>query len=80
MHAATGVEVPKLIEPRRISWINLALVVGTLIGGWALIGVLINVGKSWSTITGADWGWVAAVVRPGPGRLSGHRRRPRSAR
>ncbi|HEX7460200.1 MAG TPA: lysylphosphatidylglycerol synthase transmembrane domain-containing protein, partial [Acidimicrobiales bacterium] len=56
-----GIEVPKLIEPRRISWINLALVVGTLIGGWALIGVLVNVTKSWSTITGADWGWVAAV-------------------
>jgi uncharacterized membrane protein YbhN (UPF0104 family) len=58
---ATGVEVPKLIEPRRISWINLALVVGTLIGGWALIGVLVNVTQSWSTITGADWGWVVAV-------------------
>ena len=58
---ATGVEVPKLIEPRRISWINLALVLGTLIGGWALIGVLVNVTKSWSTITGADWGWVAVV-------------------
>ena len=58
---ATGVEVPKLIEPRRISWINLALVLGTLIGGWALIGVLVNVTKSWSTVTGADWGWVAAV-------------------
>jgi uncharacterized membrane protein YbhN (UPF0104 family) len=59
--AAAGVEVPKLIEPRRISWITLLLVVGTLIGGWALIGVLINVGKSWSTITGAAWGWVAVV-------------------
>jgi len=58
---ATGVEVPKLIEPRRISWVDLALVVGTLIGGWALIGVLVNVTKSWSTITGADWGWVAAA-------------------
>ena len=58
---ATGVEVPKLIEPRRISWVNLALVVGTLIGGWALIGVLINVGKSWSTITGAEWGWVVVT-------------------
>ena len=58
---ATGVEVPKLIEPRRISWINLALVLGTLIGGWALIGVLVNVTQSWSTITGADWGWVAVV-------------------
>ena len=35
--------------------------VGTLIGGWALIGVLVNVTKSWGTITGAKWGWVAAT-------------------
>jgi len=59
--AAAGIEVPELIEPRRISWVNLVLVVGTLIGGWALIGVLVNVTHSWSTITGAKWGWVAAV-------------------
>src|SRR6202034_1832322 len=58
---AAGVEMPKLIEPRRVSWINLLLVVGTLIGGWALIGVLVNVTKSWSTISGAKWGWVAIV-------------------
>ena len=58
---AADIEVPKLIEPRRISWVNLVLVVGTLIGGWALIGVLVNVTHSWSTITGARWGWVAAV-------------------
>jgi uncharacterized membrane protein YbhN (UPF0104 family) len=58
---AAGVEVPPLVEPRRISWVNLLLVVGTLIGGWALIGVLVNVTKSWSTITGADWAWVAVV-------------------
>ena len=55
-------DVPKLAEPRRISWINLLLVVGTLIGGWALLGVLVNVTKSWSTIAGADWGWVAVVL------------------
>jgi uncharacterized membrane protein YbhN (UPF0104 family) len=59
--AAAGVEVPKLIEPRRLSWVTLLLVLGTLIGGWALIGVLINVTKSWSTIAGADWAWVAVV-------------------
>jgi uncharacterized membrane protein YbhN (UPF0104 family) len=58
---AMEVDVPKLIEPRRVSWVNLALVAGTLIGGWALIGVLINVTKSWSTITGAAWGWVAVT-------------------
>ncbi len=59
--AAAGVEVPKLIEPRRISWVTLILVVGTLVGGWALVGVLVDVTKSWSTITGAKWGWVVIV-------------------
>jgi len=58
---AAGVEVPKLAEPRRISWVNLLMVVGTVIGGWALIGVLVNVTHSWSTITGADWGWVVGT-------------------
>ena len=58
---AAGVEVPKLIEPRRISWVNLFMVLGTLIGGWALIGVLTNVTQSWGTIKGADWAWVAVV-------------------
>ena len=56
-----GVEVPKLIEPRRISWVNLLMVFGTLIGGWALIGVLTDVAQSWSTIQGADWAWVVLV-------------------
>ncbi len=59
--AAAGVEVPKLTEPRRISWMTLVMVIGSLIGGWALLGVLINVSKSWDTITGAKWGWVAAT-------------------
>jgi glycosyltransferase 2 family protein len=59
---SAGVDVPKLAEPRRISLVNLALVAGTLIGGWALVGVLVNVGKSFGTIAGADWGWVIAVA------------------
>ncbi len=58
---AAGVEVPKLIEPRRISWVNILMVFGTLIGGWALIGVLTDVAQSWSTIQGADWAWVVLV-------------------
>ncbi|HTU08291.1 MAG TPA: hypothetical protein VMG13_22280, partial [Trebonia sp.] len=37
---AAAIEVPTLLEPRRVSWATLILVVGTLIGGWALIGVL----------------------------------------
>jgi glycosyltransferase 2 family protein len=32
--------------------------VGTLIGGWALIGVLIDVSKSFDTVIGANWLWV----------------------
>lgn len=59
--AVAGVEVPELAEPRRLSWVNLLLVVGTLVGGWALIGVLVQVGNSLGTIAGAKWGWVVAV-------------------
>ncbi|MBF6556816.1 MAG: flippase-like domain-containing protein [Acidimicrobiales bacterium] len=60
--AAAGVEVPKLAEPRRLSWVSIALIVGSLIGGWALLGVLVNVGNSFDTIVGADWGWVVTVA------------------
>ena len=59
--AAKSIELPKLAEPRRISWTNLILIVGTLIGGWALIGVLIDVTQSFDTIIGADWLWVIAA-------------------
>ena len=55
---AESIEVPKLAEPRRISWANLILIIGTMIGGWALIGVLIDVTQSFDTIIGADWLWV----------------------
>ena len=55
---AESIEVPKLAEPRRISWANLVLIIGTMIGGWALIGVLIDVTQSFDTIIGADWLWV----------------------
>jgi glycosyltransferase 2 family protein len=34
------------------------MIVGTLIGGWALIGVLLDVSKSFDTVIGADWLWV----------------------
>jgi uncharacterized membrane protein YbhN (UPF0104 family) len=59
---ATAIEVPTLFEPRRVSWPNLILVVGTLIGGWALIGTLINVTNSFDTIIGADWAWVVVAL------------------
>jgi glycosyltransferase 2 family protein len=55
---ATSIDVPKLAEPRRVSWPTLIMIIGSLIGGWALIGVLIDVSQSFDTVIGADWLWV----------------------
>ena len=58
---AKSIDVPELVEPRRVSWPTLIMVVGTLIGGWALIGVLIDVSQSFDTVIGADWLWVVVA-------------------
>jgi glycosyltransferase 2 family protein len=55
---AASIELPTLVEPRRVSWPTLIMVIGTLIGGWALIGVLLDVSKSFDTVIGASWVWV----------------------
>ena len=55
---AKSIDVPKLLEPRRVSWPTLIMMVGTLIGGWALVGVLLDVSKSFDTVIGANWLWV----------------------
>jgi uncharacterized protein (TIRG00374 family) len=57
--SATGIEVPKLAEAKRISWVSLVFGIGTLIGVWAIIGVLADVRASLDVIKGASWGWVA---------------------
>jgi uncharacterized protein (TIRG00374 family) len=54
-----GIEVPKLAEAKRVSWANLLFAVGSLIGIWAIIGVLSDAGDSLATIKSARWGWVA---------------------
>ena len=54
-----GIEVPKLAEAKRVSWANLLFAVGSLIGIWAIIGVLSDAGDSLATIKSASWGWVA---------------------
>ncbi|HEY2238918.1 MAG TPA: YbhN family protein [Streptosporangiaceae bacterium] len=59
---AASIEVPALVEPRRVSWPTLIMIIGTLIGGWALIGVLIDVSKSFDTVIGANWLWVALAL------------------
>jgi glycosyltransferase 2 family protein len=58
---AASIDVPELVEPRRVSWTTLIMVAGTLIGGWALIGVLIDVASSFDTVVGANWLWVAVA-------------------
>jgi glycosyltransferase 2 family protein len=60
--AAASIELPKLAEPRRVSWPTLIMIVGSLVGGWALIGVLIDVSKSFDTVLGADWLWVIMAL------------------
>ncbi|MGH3208920.1 MAG: lysylphosphatidylglycerol synthase transmembrane domain-containing protein [Trebonia sp.] len=57
-----SIELPKLAEPRRVSWPTLIMVIGTLIGGWALIGVLIDVSASFGTVIGAEWLWVIMAL------------------
>ncbi len=59
---AKSIDVPTLMEPRRVSVPTLIMIVGTLIGGWALIGVLIDVSKSFDTVIGADWLWVVVAA------------------
>ena len=59
--AAAAVEAPKLVEAKRISWPNLLMVVGSLVGLWLIIGVLTEASGSLSVIRGAAWGWVAAA-------------------
>ncbi|HEX6525806.1 MAG TPA: lysylphosphatidylglycerol synthase transmembrane domain-containing protein [Streptosporangiaceae bacterium] len=59
---AASIDMPKLVEPRRVSWPTLIMVIGTIIGGWALVGVLIDVSKSFGTVIGADWLWVIMAL------------------
>src|SRR5262249_14404205 len=59
---AAGIAVPDLAEPRRLSWSQVLVAAGTLIGGWALILTLINAAHSIDTIRNAEWGWVVATA------------------
>ncbi len=56
---AAGIDVPKLAEAKRISWVNLVFGIGSLVGIWAIVGVLADVAGSLDVIKGARWGWVA---------------------
>jgi uncharacterized membrane protein YbhN (UPF0104 family) len=60
--ARLGVDAPELAKLTRVSVTTLVLAFGTLIGGWALIGVLLNVANSFDTIRGANLLWVGVVA------------------
>ena len=45
--SGTGIEVPELAEVKRVSWANLLFAVGSLIGIWAIIGVLSGAATPW---------------------------------
>jgi uncharacterized membrane protein YbhN (UPF0104 family) len=62
--AARGasIDAPEVVQPRRVSWTTLIMVVGTMIGGWALVGVLIDVSRSFDTVIGADWLFVGLAL------------------
>ncbi len=53
---AAGVEVPKLVESKRISWPNLLMVIGSLVGLWLIIGVLSDARRFASKSSGARRG------------------------
>ena len=72
---AKSIPVPKLVEPRRVSWPTLIMAVGTLIGGWALVGVLIDVSKSFDTVRRRQLALGRGGVHPGPAGLRGLSRR-----
>ena len=57
--SASGIEVPKLAEEKRISWTNLVFGLGSLLGIWLIIGILSGAGSSLEAIKGASWGWLA---------------------
>ena len=57
--SGAGIDVPDLAEVKRVSWANLLFAVGSLIGIWAIIGVLSGAGDALEAIKGASWGWVA---------------------
>ncbi len=59
--ADARIDVPELIKPYRVSWSQVLVAAGSLIGGWALILTLINASHSIGIIRHAEWGWVVAT-------------------
>ena len=57
-----GVDLPELAPLHRVSATSLVLAIGTLIGGWALIEVLLKVAGSFGTVKSASLPWVLVTA------------------
>jgi uncharacterized membrane protein YbhN (UPF0104 family) len=62
---ASGVDTPELAPLHRMSAMTLVLTIGTLIGAWALIEVLLQVAGSVSTLKSASIPWVIVTALVG---------------
>ena len=59
---AAGVPVPEVAQMGRFSWSKVLLAGGSLLGVWAIVGVLLNAAHSASTIGQADLPWVVVTA------------------
>ena len=55
---AAGVEPPDLAKLVRVSPVDLAMVAGTLLGLWILVGELAGLNDIGQTLKGATWSWL----------------------
>jgi uncharacterized membrane protein YbhN (UPF0104 family) len=60
--SAAGVEEPKLAELRRVTWGDILMTVGTLLGVYLLIGQFTGLAGLGDVFRSADWVWLTAVI------------------
>ncbi len=65
--ARTGTELAKPVELRRVSWTDVAMATGAILGVYLIVGEF--AGIDWATtFSNAEWGWVAVafIISFGP--------------
>jgi len=60
--AATGAEVLEPVELRRVSPLNVLMVVGLLFALWVILGEVGSISNLVDTLETADWAWVLVVA------------------
>lgn len=60
--AAAGVEEPKLAELRRVTWGDILMTVGTLLGVYLLIGQFTGLAGLGDVFRSANWAWLTVVI------------------